>query len=105
MKGKTVYVCSPYAGDVVANKEFAREKTKKVIEQGGYPITPHLYVTEVLDDRVLTERETGLHVGLKLLEKCDILCVFQEKGISSGMQREIDYVRQNFKEIEIRYEI
>ena len=47
---KTAYICSPYSGDIKRNKAYARELTLQAIKDGYAPITPHLYITEVLND-------------------------------------------------------
>jgi len=60
---KTAYICSPYSGDIKRNKEYARELTLKAIKDGYAPITPHLYITECLDDNDPKQRELGLNAG------------------------------------------
>lgn len=51
------YICSPFSGEVARNKAYARELTQDVIRLNLAPITPHLYITECLDDDVIEERE------------------------------------------------
>lgn len=93
MTDKVVYICSPYSGDVARNKQYARELTKFAIECNLIPITPHLYLTEALDDRIPEQRELGLTVGLKLLDSCNALLFGSDYGISKGMQGEISKAR------------
>lgn len=64
---KTAYICSPYSGDIKRNKAYARELTLKAIKDGYAPITPHLYITECLNDKEPLERDLGLNAGLALL--------------------------------------
>lgn len=84
-----VYVCSPYRGDTERNIAYAKELTRKVLEYGYTPITPHLYLTQVLDDENPKERELGLMAGKELLKHCEYILVGSRYGISEGMQQEI----------------
>lgn len=86
---KTAYICSPYSGDTKRNKQYARELTAHAIQLGYAPITPHLYITECLDDNEPEQRELGLNTAIALLSVCDIIIVGIKYGISDGMEREI----------------
>lgn len=88
---KTIYVCSPLAGEIQANIAKAREYSKFVAEQGGTPIAPH--ITEIFDDLIPSEREMGLAMGIDYLHKADEIWVFGDR-ISSGMAAEIE-IAQN----------
>lgn len=92
---KTMYVCSPYRGDVKTHKEYARRLTKAVLDAGFAPVTPHLYMTECLDDNNANERETGLAAALAVLEKCDALVFGNQYGVSSGMEAEIKFALEH----------
>ena len=91
---KTAYICSPYSGDTKRNKQYARELTARAIQDGYAPITPHLYITECLDDNEPEQRELGLNTGLALLSVCDIIIVGIKYGISKGMETEIFKARR-----------
>lgn len=84
-----VYICSPYRGEVNRNKKYARELTARAIDKGYVPITPHLYITECLDDDCPKQRAQGLTAGLRLLKACSVVIVGKRYGISDGMEREI----------------
>lgn len=84
-----VYVCSPYRGDTERNITYAKELTRAALEHGYTPITPHLYLTQVLDDETPKERELGLLAGQELLKHCEYILVGSRYGISEGMQQEI----------------
>lgn len=83
-----IYVCSPLRGNVLINIRKAACYSAFVFEQGGIPITPHLYLTTFLDDAVPEERAVGREMGLQILHLCDELWVFGE-WISEGMAEEI----------------
>ncbi len=86
------YICSPYRGNLIRrirNRRYARALTKRAIDMGYTPITPHLYLTQVLNDNRQQEREKGLKLGLDLLNVCGTMIVGCRYGITEGMQKEI----------------
>jgi hypothetical protein len=90
---KTAYICSPYSGDIKRNKAYARELTLKAIKDGYAPITPHLYITECLDDNDALDRALGLRTAINLLAKCDCIYIGRKFGVSQGMKTEIIIAR------------
>lgn len=90
---RTVYICSPYRAKDGAELdryiEYAQTLTKQAIEAGLAPITPHLYMTQCLNEDKPQERAAGMAAGLALLEKCDFVIAGVKYGISEGMSREI----------------
>lgn len=97
-----VYVCSPLRGNVPKNLENAKDYCLRVLfETEKMPIAPHLYFTNFLDDTSEVERALGIDFALRLLSECDEIWVFNENGISEGMQREIDLATK--LNIPIRY--
>jgi nucleoside 2-deoxyribosyltransferase len=88
---KLAYICSPYRGDIERNIEYAKELTLLAIKQGYAPITPHLYLTQVLDDNNEEQRKAGMEIALELLKKCDVVVVGTRYGVSQGMARELDF--------------
>jgi len=72
---KLVYICSPYAGDIENNVEFAKAT-----------------VTE--------ERRSGMRMGLRVMSSCEELWVCGDK-ISSGIEQEISEAKR--MGIPIRY--
>lgn len=90
---KIAYICSPYRADDPAtirrNVNYAKELTRRAIKNYYAPITPHLYLTQALDDNDANERNVGLAAGIELLKKCDVLIVGNKYGISDGMRAEI----------------
>ena len=77
-----LYVCSPYRGDTKRNKEYARKLTRAAINNGFIPVTVHLYLTEVTDDKNPEERSRGMAAGMKILEN-------YKYGVSDGMKAEM----------------
>lgn len=91
---KLAYICSPYRAatsmQLDNNIEYAQALTRLALAAGLAPITPHLYLTQVTDDRKPDERAAGLAAGQALLGKCDALLVGNKYGTSEGMQAEIE---------------
>lgn len=87
------YICSRYCGkdkaEVDKHIQYAKDLTRKVLLHGHCAITPHLYITDCLNDSDPDERMLGLEAALELLEKCDAVVVGQKYGISEGMAAEI----------------
>lgn len=90
---RKVYICSPYrAADSAQpdrNIDYAQALTKQAIEAGLAPITPHLYMTQCLNEDKPEERAAGMAAGLTLLKSCDFVIVGVKYGISEGMSAEI----------------
>lgn len=72
------------------NIEYAQALTRRALKEGLAPITPHLYITQCLDEKKPQERAQGLAAGLELLKGCDFMIVGDKYGISEGMYREIE---------------
>ncbi len=91
------YICSPYrASDKKQRKqydEYAKGLTKIAIDSGIAPITPHMYLTNVLDDSNKEDRAAGLAAGISLLYKCDVLIFGDKYGVSEGMYGEVQEAR------------
>lgn len=90
---RKVYICSPYrakdGAQMDRNIEYAQVLTKQAIEAGLAPITPHLYMTQCLNEDKPEEWAAGLTAGLELLKVCDFVVVGIKYGISEGMSAEI----------------
>ena len=95
----TAYICSPFrantATELKRNIQYAQMLTRKAIEAELAPITPHLYITQVVRDDIEQERQQGLKAGLALLDCCEILILGKYYGISDGMRAEIEKARKN----------
>ena len=90
---KLVYICSPYAGDIENNVEFAKAACRYAIEHSNAPLAVHLLYPLVLNDAVPEERKIGIQMGLRVLSSCEELWVFGDK-ISHGMELEISEAKR-----------
>ena len=96
------YICSPYRGNIlkqIRNRRYARELTERAINAGFTPITPHLYITQVLNDKIPAERQQGLEIGKDLLNICEVVFVGEKYGISAGMAAELELAEKCGKQI------
>ena len=83
-----VYICSPFKGDTERNVKNAIRYCRFAVEQGKFPICPHAYLPQFMDDNNPSERELALSFGVRLLYGCKEIWVFGSK-ISDGMKQEI----------------
>lgn len=90
---RKAYICSPYrakdSAELDRHIDYAQALTRLALEAGVAPITPHLYMTQCLDESKEQERAQGMAAGLALLKSCDFVIVGIKYGISEGMSREI----------------
>lgn len=93
---KLIYVCSPYRGDFNKNVRNAQKACRMIVEGGNVPIAPHLFFPQFLNEE--TERELALELNKRLIDVCDVLCVFGNE-ISEGMKFELDYANSIGKEV------
>ena len=74
---RKVYICSPYrakdGAELDRNIDYAQQLTRQALEAGLAPITPHLYMTQCMDDKKPEERARGMAAGLALLPTVQIL--------------------------------
>lgn len=88
-----VYICSPYratdAETLQRNVEYAKALTRTILLRGECPVTPHLYMTQCLDESSEDERSIGLTAGMEVLRRCSRIVVGIQYGVSEGMIAEI----------------
>lgn len=92
-ENKLVYICSPYAGEVQKNVEFAKAACRYAMKQNCTPIAVHLLYPQFLDDNDPAQRETGLRMGHRVLEACDELWLCGSR-ISTGMAMELQEAKK-----------
>lgn len=88
-----VYGCSPFAApspeQLAQHIRWARALAQQIWVDGFWPILPHLYAPQFLDDTKPADRAIGLQWGLDLLERCQMLYVCDVTP-SAGMRRELE---------------
>lgn len=87
------YVASPYAprpGESIAlHIQWARLLARWVYDQGAWPIAPHLFAPQFLDDTNPAERGEGLAWGLARLAHAQRVIIPAGVAISTGMRQEL----------------
>jgi len=87
------YICSPFAASTPAKQAqhvlWARALARLAWEHGFWPVAPHLYAPQFLDDTDPAERAQGLAWGLQQLAACPVVYVLDVPP-SPGMRQELD---------------
>lgn len=101
---ETVFICSPYSGDVKKNLENAKKYARNAARRGYAVVCPHLLYPQFLDDGDEREREIGIKSGIEFLGMCDEMWVFASdyEHCTKGMKMEIDACKRD-KFIKIKY--
>lgn len=91
---RTVYICSPYrakdSAELDRHIDYAQQLTRQALEAGLAPITPHLYMTQCLNEDKPQERAIGMTAGLELMKSCAFVIAGVKYGISEDMKREME---------------
>lgn len=84
---RLVIIESPYAGDIEANTDYARQCVRDSLSRGEAPIASHLLYTQpgILRDEVPDERQWGIDAGLAWRKVAEASVVYTDHGISRGM--------------------
>lgn len=101
---RRVIIESPFAGDVDHNVAFARACLADCLRRGEAPLASHLLYTQpgVLDDDDPGERALGIEAGLVWGELAEATVVYDDLGISVGMQHGIDRAHAEGRLVEFR---
>mgnify|MGYP001614724086 CR=1 FL=1 len=105
-----VDVETPYSGEneeqIRKNLLYARACVRDCLIREEVPFASHLFYTQpgILDDKVQKERDIGINCGKELIESLPgiVTVVYQDLGISKGMQYGIDRAIQNRRNVEYR---
>lgn len=95
---------SPYAGEVDANTEYARQALRDSLGRGEYPIASHLLYTQpgVLDDLKPDERELGIRAGLAWRVVAEKVVFYVDRGWSNGMLDARELYEREGKPFDVR---
>ena len=99
---KRVVVESPYAGDVEANKQYAKECMLDCLRRGEAPLASHLLYTQILDDSDPEQRELGIQAGFTWNRMAELVCFYVDKGVSHGMDKGMTFVKEKGIPYDIR---
>jgi hypothetical protein len=101
---RLVIIESPYAGNVTANVEYARQCVRDSLLRGEAPIASHLLYTQpgILDDDIPDDRQAGIDAGLAWRKVADATVVYADLGISKGMEYGIKAAQESGLPVEYR---
>ena len=85
-----VCIESPLRGDVARNVTYAELCMLDALERGEAPFLGHLLYPRVLDDERTAHRDAGIAAHLAWLEVADLVAVYEDLGVTSGMRAAID---------------
>jgi adenylate kinase len=103
-KNTTVTIESPYAGDVHQNEAYARAAMRDCLLRGEAPFASHLLYTQpgVLDDTQSAQRRLGIEAGLCFAQMTSKTVVYDDLGITPGMEEGIARAQAAGRPVEIR---
>lgn len=101
---RRVVIESPYGGDRERNVAYARLCLLDALQRGEAPVASHLLYTQVLDDDVDGDCALGLEAGWEWIRPglIQALAVYEDLGVSRGMQGAIDLAWQRGVKVERR---
>ena len=97
-----VIIESPYAGDVKRNEVYAKRCMYDSLMRGEAPFLSHILYTQCLHDIIPEDRKLGMEAGWEWIGASDKTIVYEDYGISKGMQEGIDIARNKGHEVEFR---
>ena len=101
---RLVVIESPLAGDVEKNLAYAKACLLDSLRRHEAPFASHLLYAQdgTLDDNDPEQRELGLEAGFAWGDVADVVAVYVDLGVSSGMQRGIKRAQQLGQPVEYR---
>ncbi len=101
---RRVVIESPYAGDTARNVAYARTCVADCLRRGEAPFASHLLYPQpgVLDDGDEDERRIGMEAGFRWAECAELTAVYQDLGLSHGMEVGIRRAREVHREVTYR---
>jgi hypothetical protein len=101
---KRVVLESPFAGDVEKNIAYARACVADCLRRGEAAIASHLLYTQpgILDDTKPEERKLGIEAGFTWNILAETIVVYQDRGMSRGMNAGIELAQKNGIPVEYR---
>src|SRR5260221_1819833 len=92
---KRVIILSPYKGDIAANVEYGWRCVIDSMRRGEAPWASHLFYTQILNDADPAQRSLGFACEATWLQVADLIAVYTDRGLSSGMVKTINKVSAN----------
>jgi len=87
---KLVIIESPYSGDISTNVAYLADCLRDSIARGEAPFASHAIYPMVLQESKKEDRIKGIVLGYQWMSRADLVAVYQDLGISTGMSAAID---------------
>lgn len=100
---RRVIIESPFAGDIVRNREYLLACMRHSLSVGEAPFASHGLYTQCLDDFIPGDREKGIAAGFSWGEVAEATVVYCDLGLSPGMTQGIDDAVKNHRPLEWRW--
>lgn len=84
---RLVVLESPFAGDQSLNISYARACIRDCLRRGEAPVASHLLYTQpgLLTDDIPEHRALGMAAGHAWIARAEALVVYEDHGVSPGM--------------------
>jgi hypothetical protein len=92
---KRVVIESRLSGDFVRNQRYARLCAVDCMRRGESPYASHLFFTQMLNDATPEDRKLGMECGFAWAEAADLCAIYEDFGISDGMNEGINRALAN----------
>jgi len=103
---KRVILESPCKGktetETINNKTYAQLCMINCLSRNESPMVSHLLYTQVLNDDKPKQRKLGMKAGFAWYSSADYVVVYEDLGISPGMEKGIAYAESLGLEIKYR---
>lgn len=99
---RLVIIESPFAGDRERNHRYLRDAMAHSLSRGEAPFASHALYPLVLDDDDKGQRQQGIEAGLAWGQRADLVAVYHDLGVSSGMLMGIRRAVQEGRPVEFR---
>jgi len=84
-----IFLCSPYSGDINANLSYLALCVEDSLARGEAPFASHGFYPHYLDDEDNDQRALGMACGHSWLAVAWKCAVYEDRGISAGMVKDM----------------
>lgn len=90
---------APTMPELIHNIQYALLAVRDSLNRGEAPYASHLFYTQMLDDNNTTERQHGIDAGLTIGKYAQQSVIYDDLGISSGMEYGIKIAKDADRQI------
>ena len=97
-----VIIESPYRDNIKRNTEYAKKCLRDSLDRKESPLCFHLLYTQVLNEENDLERDFGIQTSFEWHKFSDKLVVYEDYGITYGMEMAINLAKVHKIPVEFR---